>query len=102
MIEAINLQNLGTVNKNQVEVVRRFDKTAEGHFGTNALLYFSYRTIVAVRSYDGEMFVGENDWSNTTGKLLNELQPDKSLRVSHDKVMAEATKVFRGAIHINP
>lgn len=74
MIE-VNLSNMGTVNKNRVTLCNR---------DREVTLYFSYDTIVAV---DG--IVAENDWSRTTGKLLNELQPDKKKRVPYETVQKE-------------
>lgn len=69
----VRLQNLGTVNKNVVTL-----STDKGSLN----IYFSYSTPVAVNN-----IVSENVWSVTTGKLLNELQPDKKKRVPHDVVM---------------
>ena len=69
-------RNLGTVNKNMVTI-----STEKG--STN--LYFSYNTLVGV---DGT--VSKNEWSRTTGKLLNELQPDKKQRVPSEKVQEVA------------
>ena len=48
-------------------------------------LYFSYETCVAFRGEDGKLIVSENVWSRTTGKLLNELQPDKTLRHDYEE-----------------
>lgn len=84
--------NLGTVNKNRVTIkkVGRYDEVT---------LYFSYQTIVAVRGSEG-LKVAQNDWSNTTGKLLNELEADKKLRVPHSEVVAyserELNRITRG------
>jgi len=69
----IGLRNLGTVNKNLVTV-----STPNGM----ARLYFSYSTLVAV-----DNAVSKNEWSKTTGKLLNELEPDKKRRIPHSMVM---------------
>jgi len=72
----VSLRNLGTVNKNMVTI-----STDKG----SANLYFSYQTLVAV---DGK--VSRNIWSKTTGKLLNELEPNKKFRVSHEEVKKTA------------
>ena len=74
----ICLDNLGTVNKNAVSISRN---------GKNVNLYFSYNTLVAV-----DNIVSENNWSRTTGKLINNLQPNKKLRVPHQKVLEESQK----------
>jgi hypothetical protein len=69
----VSLRNLGTVNKNMV-ILSKGDHQIS--------LYFSYETLVGING-----IISVNDWSKTTGKLLNELQPDKSLRLPHDEVL---------------
>ena len=44
-------------------------------------LYFSYRTLVALR-IGGKLYCQENQWGTTTGKHLNAIQPDKKKRLS--------------------
>jgi len=80
MVENINisLNNLGTVNKNCVTI-----STKKGSVD----LYFSYETLVSV---DGVCSV--NNWGVTTGKFLNEINPDKSKRVEHKEVLNLAQK----------
>lgn len=72
----VSLRNLGTVNKNAVTIA-----TDKGQVD----LYFSYSTLVAVNGT-----VSKNIWSVTTGKLLNELQPNKKARVDHEVVLKTA------------
>ena len=49
-------------------------------------IYFSYETPIAFNDYDGEGFViRENDWSTTTGKHLNAIDSDHSVRIPGDK-----------------
>lgn len=43
-------------------------------------LYFSYQTLIAFRA-DNQLILHENDWSVNTGKHLNAINRDKSLRV---------------------
>lgn len=85
---SVDLKNLGTVNKNAVYIA------THGHRVT---LYFSYETIVGVESHAGE-FIAENKWSNTTGKLLNQLEPDKSKRYPHGRVMVEVDRALSSLI----
>ncbi len=80
----ISLDNLGTVNKNCVTIA-----TDKGSVD----LYFSYKTLVGV---DGVCSV--NDWGNTTGKLLNEIQPDKSQRKPHSEVLEEAQRRLKAVM----
>ena len=57
-------------------------------------LYFSYKTLVGV---NGLCCV--NNWSNTTGKLLNEINPDKSKRVEHDELLKVAQKELKNVLY---
>jgi hypothetical protein len=43
--------------------------------------WFSYETLIAFRFENGFRVVSENCWSQTTGKHLNAIEPDKSKRV---------------------
>ena len=81
----IGLSNLGTVNKNLVTI-------SKGNKWVK--LYFSYRTLVGV-----DMIVSQNQWSRTTGKLLNELEPNKKVRVPHEEVLKEADKRIRNVLY---
>ncbi len=80
----ITFKNLGTVNKNCVCV-----KTDKNTF----YLYFSYTTLVGIE-YDFHRAVSINRWSTTTGKLLNELEPDKKKRVGQEEFDKEVKKMF--------
>jgi len=76
----VQLQNLGKVNKNMVTL-----ETARGTLE----ITFSYKTPISFEQRDftapdGQRFkkaTRKNDWSTTTGKLLNECEPDKSKRI---------------------
>ncbi len=63
----ITFTNLGTVNKNVIYI-------------DGLQFWFSYQTCVAFKDASGKIYVCENAWSVTTGKLLNELEPDKDKR----------------------
>ena len=73
---------MGTPNKNKVRI-------------GNLVLYFSYETIVAYEYPSQGTQVCENVWSKTTGKLLNELEPDKSKRISHPIFETNLGEVMR-------
>lgn len=61
------------------------------NYGLNALkintpgitIYYSYDTIVAYEDIHDGLVCSKNIWSNTTGKHLNWIQPDKSKRVDY-------------------
>jgi len=85
-ITNIGLENLGTVNKNFVSIFYIDEKGNEKKIG----LYFSYSAIVGIEK-DWQIYCLKNYWSNTTGKLLNEIQPDKKQRLERedfDKILA--------------
>lgn len=100
MIKNIRLNNLGTINKNEVRI-----NTDKGDFS----LFFSYETLIGI-SYDYREIINgipkvqwvksiiQNQWSTTTGKLLNELEPDKKNRKSKEVFDKEVSEMFD---HIN-
>lgn len=85
----INLNNLGTVNKNKVML--------ENTNGNYVEIYFSYETPVSVRASINnkyEHFTRQNEWSTTTGKLLNECEPDKTKRITGEAFEAKLAEVL--------
>lgn len=63
-------------------------------------IYSSYDTVIAFRTPSGGLVIRQNDWSTTTGKHLNWINNDKSIRISgadFEKKLNELTK----AININ-
>lgn len=48
-------------------------------------VYFSYETPIAFNSNEKGLIVRQNDFSRTTGKHLNHLSEDKSLRVTGEE-----------------
>ena len=75
----VSLENLGTVNTNKIKI-----ETGKGQL----VIYFSYQTPVSFYSYNpNHQYQGitrQNDWGATTGKLLNELEPDKKAKVTSE------------------
>ena len=78
---SIEFNNMGTVNKNCVYI-------------NDVELYFSYCTLVAVRGSEG-LKVAINEWSKTTGKLLNELNADHTVRIPHYEILAYAQRELK-------
>lgn len=89
----IKHKNLGTVNKNMIEMISE----PQGNGKERVMimeLYFSYETLVSFSlssngDYDGNGAISitvtrKNDWSTTTGKLLNYCEPDKTKRVDEN------------------
>ena len=56
----------------------------------NVSIWFSYQTPIAI--YSDKFYISNNIWSSTTGKHLNIINPDKSLRVDHNKVLEAISK----------
>ena len=83
------LKNLGTVNKNEVVL------SVNGK-GT-ITLFFSYETIVSfclnTPNKDIDKTI-KNYWSTTTGKLLNECEPDKNKRLEREPFEKALTEAF--------
>jgi hypothetical protein len=86
---SVSHKNYGTVNKNSVNIA-----TGKGFVA----LYFSYDTLIGVRDAS-EKVISENQWGQTTGKFLNELQPDKSRRVPHEAVLMKAQERLRQVLY---
>lgn len=75
----IKLTNLGTVNKNAVFITGKNDDYLK--------IYFSYETPLSFQANIAGQFTEmtrQNEWSTTTGKLLNECEPDKTKRVDSE------------------
>jgi len=47
-------------------------------------LYFSYETLVAIWT-SKKLYCSENQWSATTGKHPNNIEPDKKKRIKADE-----------------
>jgi len=77
----VTLRNDGTVNRNRVEI-------------GDVTLYFSYETIVAYSSPGDGIVCCQNDWSNTTGKYLNMIEPDKKKRIPRTVFQERLDKVL--------
>ena len=56
----------------------------------NASIWFSYQTPVAI--YSDSLYISKNIWSSTTGNHLNIINPNRSLRVDHAKVLEAIRK----------
>lgn len=80
---------VAALNVGLVELGPHFHKVRIG----NTLLWFSYETCVAFHGEDG-MVISENVWSKTTGKHLNYLSTDQSVRVPHTEFEARLKKAL--------
>ena len=92
MIKAIELFNLGTINKNEVKI-----ETDKGSFS----LYFSYKTLVGIwwrychnKTIWSKRKTLQNYWSTTTGKLLNELEPNHKARITQKQFDNEVAEMM--------
>jgi len=92
MITDIRLKNLGTVNRNAVYV--DYVNSKEKKDLKTVKLYFSYETIVGIITADWKTYCRVNDWSTTTGKLLNDIEPDHKARITGEEFIKIVAKVF--------
>jgi len=60
----------------------------------NVSIWFSYQNPVAI--YSDGLYISKNIWSPTTGNHLNIINPAKSLRVDHAKVL----EAIREAVNV--
>jgi hypothetical protein len=60
---------------------------------SNVVLYFSYRTCIAFM-HNGELTISKNVWSVTTGKHLNWISEDKSIRLPYGEFTQKLDKVL--------
>lgn len=86
---------------NKLPSVSSYGEYDNSNYGAHTLcvdlgdleLYYSYKTIVAYRDTQDGLVCSVNQWSVTTGKHLNWIQPDKGSRIKaddFDKKLAEA------------
>ena len=80
--ESINI----TVNNN-------FSKVNIGR----AIFWFSYKTCIAFDTPSSGLVCSENNWSTTTGKHLNLVQPEKKNRIPYKEFEQQLEKVISGA-----
>ena len=58
-------------------------------------LWFSYKTVIAFQNGWGETLVSENIWGSTTGKHLNWINPDHSVRLDRDEFKTKLEEVLK-------
>ena len=74
----------------QLPKFSNYGKYSNDNYGAHCLridldtieLWYSYETIIAYRDIEDGLTIRHNDWSTTTGKHLNWIDPDKSKRIS--------------------
>ena len=80
-----------------------YGKYSSDNYGVNSIrldvgsltLWFSYKTVIAFQPGWNETFVSENIWGNTTGKHLNWINPDHSIRLDRDEFEAKLEEVLK-------
>lgn len=89
--EARHMQT--TTTKIELPQVDNYGQYSSANYGVNTLklyignvtLWFSYRTLVAFQVCGSEKVIRHNDWGQTTGKHLNWIDPDHSVRLSGEE-----------------
>jgi hypothetical protein len=72
------------------------------NYGVNSLVFlkdgasyfFSYKTLVAVQKF-GRLIIRKNVWGNTTGKHLNWIDADKSIRVNKETFEKQVKELLK-------
>lgn len=59
------------------------------------ILYFSYQTVIAFSSPKTGLVIIKNYWSKTTGKHLNAINTDKSIRVDSKEFNTQLESLLR-------
>lgn len=57
-------------------------------------VYFSYSTPVAFVTPQGELVIRQNDWSATSGRHLNIIDPDHSKRITGEAFRARLSALL--------
>lgn len=57
-------------------------------------IWYSYRTIIAYKRSGECLVIRENDWSTTTGKHLNAINADKSIRIDGRQFESQLQEAF--------
>lgn len=58
-------------------------------------LWFSYNTVIAFQETGKPKVIRQNEWSTTTGKHLNAIDPDHSKRISGEAFQKQLDKVMK-------
>lgn len=76
------------MQKTEISIRNYVDYSSNNYGSSRAVtigeldLYFSYDTIIAFSAPSTGLVIRENDWSTTTGKHLNAIDPDHKIRIS--------------------
>ena len=76
---------------------------SSSNYGVNSLVFtigklkiwYSYKTVVAFQDWLDDVMCRENEWSKTTEKHLNAIEPDKSKRVSGEHFEKQLKKILK-------
>lgn len=60
----------------------------------NLTLYFSYRTVVAFND-NNNFWISKNVWSNTTGRHLNCINRNKSIRIDYEEFKVKLNECLK-------
>ena len=61
----------------------------------NLTLNFSYNTVIAFNSPFSGFVISQNIWSVTTGRHLNEISPDKNIRIPNEEFNQKLSEVLK-------
>lgn len=86
----------------KLPTIKSYYPYSSDNYGANSLvhdfenlsLYYSYNTCIAYRE-NGELVIRENEWSTTTGKHLNAICSDKSIRIDGTEFETKLAEVLK-------
>ncbi len=82
------------MNINLVEYTTNTAKLIISDKNNSITLYYSYNTLIAIKNIDNVIYVSENIYSNTTGKYLNKIEPNKKNRLKREIFEKLADKII--------
>ncbi len=94
--------NVGSKDRMELPRIRNYMDYSSSNYGSSREvsigsldLYFSYETVIAVRTPFSGLIIRENDWSTTTGKHLNAINSDHSMRVSSQDFEMQLEEIMK-------
>lgn len=73
--------------------IRSYGEYSNSNYGAHCMevtlengdsLYYSYNTLIAF-TYDYKLYISQNCWGSTTGRHLNFIDRDKSIRLKREE-----------------
>lgn len=96
------------MQKTQISV-RNYVDYASNNYGSSRVvnigslsLYFSYDTVIAFSSYKTGLVIRQNDWSTTTGRHLNAINPNHKMRINGEEFEKQLDSLMESYKFVEP